>query len=62
MVFNMKAYLRYKPDVICFSSVLKFPEKDVFQTLGLLDIILKMTGSLKYTPGIFNFSFQFKFR
>ena len=57
----MKGYLRYKPDIISFSSGLKFPEKDVFQTPGLRNIILKITGSLKYKTGFFDFSCQFKF-
>ena len=57
----MKAYLRYKPDVICFSSVLKFPDKDVFQTPGIQNIILKITKSLEYKPCIFNVSSLPKF-
>ena len=42
-------------------SQLTFPEEVVFQAPELLDIIFKMTGSLKYKPRILNFSSQLKF-
>ena len=40
--------LKYKRGILNFSSQLKFPEEDVFQALGLLNINFKMPGSLKY--------------
>ena len=43
----MKESLKNKRGILNFTSQLKYPEEDVFQTPGLLDIIFKMTGSLK---------------
>ena len=40
---------------------MKFPVENVFQAPGLLDVIFRMTGSIKYKPGILNFSSQLKF-
>ena len=57
----MTGSLIYKPGILNFSSQLKFPEEDVFQAPGILDIIFEMTGSLKYKLGILNFSSQLKF-
>ena len=57
----MKESLKNKRGILNFTSQLKYPEEDVFQTPGLLYIILKITGSLKYELGILNFSFQLKF-
>ena len=57
----MTGSLKYKLCILNFSSQLKFPEEDVFQALGLLNIIFKMTESLKYKLGILNFSSQLKF-
>ena len=57
----MTGFLIYKRGILCFTSQLKFPEEDVFQAHGLVDIILKMTGSPKYEQGICIFSSQFKF-
>ena len=48
----MTGSIKYKPGILNFSSQLKFHEEDVFQAPGLLDKILKMTGSLKYKLGI----------
>ena len=53
--------MKFKPVILYFSSQLKRPEEDVFQAPGLLDIIFKMTGSLKYKLGNLNFSSQLKF-
>ena len=57
----MTRSVKYVLGIINFSSQLKLPEEDVFQALGLLDIIFKLTGSLKYNPGILDFSSQLKF-
>ena len=46
-------FLKYKPGILNFISQLKFPEEDFYQAPGPRDINLKMTGSLKYKPGIF---------
>ena len=57
----MTGSLKYKPGILNFSSQLKFPEEDVFQVPGLLDIIFEMTRSLKYKLGILNFSSQLRY-
>ena len=57
----MTTSLKYVLGIINFSSQLKFPQEDVFQALGLLNISFKMTRSLKYVLGIINFSSQLKF-
>ena len=57
----MTGSLKYNRGILNFSSQLKFPEKDSFQSPGLLYIIIKMTGSLKYVQGILIFSSQLKF-
>ena len=57
----MTGSLKFKLCILNFSSQLKFPEEDVFQAPGPLDIIFEMTGSLKYKPCILNFSSQLKF-
>ena len=56
----MTRSLKYVLGIINFSSRHKFPEKDVFQAPGLLDIIFRMTGPLKYHSDILNFSSQLK--
>ena len=58
----MTGSLKYKPGILNFISQLKFPEEDVFQAPGPLDIIFEMTGSLKYKLGILNFSSHLKYR
>ena len=57
----MTGYLKYKPGILNFSSQLEFPEEDVFQAPGLLDVIFRMTGAIKYNLGILSFSSQLKF-
>ena len=57
----MTGSLKYNPCIFNFSSQLKFPEEDVFEALGTLDIIFNMTGCLKYKKGISYFSLQLKF-
>ena len=57
----MTGSLKYKPGILNFSSQHNFPEEGVFQSLGLIDVIIRMTGSLKYKPGILNFSCQLNF-
>ena len=57
----MTGCLKYEIGILNIYSQLKFPEEDVFQALGLLNIIFKMTGSLKYKPGILIFISQLKF-
>ena len=61
MIYKMTGCLKYTPAILNFSSQLKFPLEDVFQELGILNIISKMTGSLKYNPGILSLSSQIKF-
>ena len=53
--------LKYHLRILNISSQLYFPEEDVFQAFGLLNIIFEMTGSLKYKLGILNSSSQLKF-
>ena len=48
----MTGSLKYKRGILNFTSQLKFPDEDVFQAPGLLDIIFKRTGSVKYEQGI----------
>ena len=57
----MTGSLIYKRGILYFTSLLKFPEEDVFLAPRLVDIILKMTGSPKYEHGIWVFSSPFKF-
>ena len=57
----MTRSLKYHLDILILISQLTFPEEVVFQAPELLDIIVKVTGSLKYKPGILNFSSQHKF-
>ena len=45
----MTGSLEYNPAILHFSSQLKFPEEAVYYAPGIKVIILKMTGSLKYT-------------
>ena len=54
----MTRSLEYNPGILYFSSRLKFPKEDVSEAPGIGDIILEMTGSLKYTRGILCFSSQ----
>ena len=44
MIFKMTGSLKYELGILIFSSQLYFPEEDVFQAPGLLNIIFKMTG------------------
>ena len=57
----MTGSLKYKPGILNCSSQLKFPDEDVFQANGLLNVIFRMTGSINYKPGILNVSSQLKF-
>ena len=57
----MTGSLIYKPVILNFSFQLKFPEEDIFEAPGLLNIIFQKTGSLKYELGIVNFSSHLKF-
>ena len=57
----MTGSLKYHSDILILISQLTFPEEDVFQAPGLLNIIFEMTGSLKYKLGILNFSSQLKY-
>ena len=49
----MTGSIEYKPWTLYFISQLKFPEDEVFQAPELLDVIFKMTRSLKYKPGFY---------
>ena len=57
----MTGYPKYKPGILKLSFQLTFPEEEVFQAPGLLDIIFEITGSLKYKLGILNLSSQLMF-
>ena len=55
----MTGSLKYHSDILILISQLKFPEEDVFQAPGLLDIIFELTGSLK--SGILDLISQLNF-
>ena len=57
----MTGPLIYHSDILNFCSQLKFPEEDVFKAPGILNIIFKMTGSVKNEQGIWIFGSQLKF-
>ena len=57
----MTGSLKDELGILIYSSQLKFPEEDVFQALGLLDIIFSMTGALKYHSDFWYFSSPLKF-
>ena len=57
----MTGSVKYEQGILNFTSQLKFPEEDVFQAPGLLNIIFKMAGSLKYKRCVLNFTSQLKF-
>ena len=57
----MTGSVKYEQVIWIFSFHLKFPDEDVFQAPGLLNIIFKMKESLKNKRGILNFTSQLKY-
>ena len=53
--------VKYEQVIWIFSFQLKFPEEELFQAPGLLNIIFKMKESLKNKRGILNFTSQLKY-
>ena len=57
----MTRSLENNPGILYFSSQLKFPKEDVSSAHGILEIIFKKMGFLKYKPGNLNCSCHLNF-